>query len=220
MKDIKKFFNTEKYLHKNIFENVENLRDLFLKLNEYFYNFKFTKIKSKIPSSCYLENEEKIFLGENCIIEPNTYIKGPCIIGKNAQIRHGAYIRGNVLAGDNCVIGHATEIKNSILLDNVKAAHFAYVGDSIIGNNVNVGAGVKFANFRLDQNEISFMFESKKIYTGLNKLGAIIGDDCQIGCNSVLNPATFFEKSVICYPCLNIGGYFEKESIIKQSQKK
>jgi bifunctional N-acetylglucosamine-1-phosphate-uridyltransferase/glucosamine-1-phosphate-acetyltransferase GlmU-like protein len=93
------------------------------------------------------------------------------------------------------------------------------VGDSIIGNNVNLGAGVKLANYRLDQGEVTFLFESEKIYTGLNKFGAIIGDNSQVGCNTVLNPATFFEKNVVCFANLNVGGWIEKDSIIKPNQK-
>jgi UDP-N-acetylglucosamine diphosphorylase / glucose-1-phosphate thymidylyltransferase / UDP-N-acetylgalactosamine diphosphorylase / glucosamine-1-phosphate N-acetyltransferase / galactosamine-1-phosphate N-acetyltransferase len=219
MKDIKYFFNIDKFVYKDIFFNSDFFWQALGNIEEYLKTLNIKKIKIKIPSNCHLENENLIFIDEGTIIEPYSYIKGPCVIGKNCQIRHGAYIRGCAIIGDNCIIGHCSEVKNSILLNDVKASHFAYVGDSILGNNVNLGAGVKLANFRLDKNVISFMFESEKISTGLNKFGAIIGDNSQIGCNTVLNPATFLEKNVVCYANLNISGWIEKDSIIKPSQK-
>ena len=215
----KDFFELEKFSHKRIFNNIENMWDVFRNLEKYLQEAKLNKIECNIPKNCYLENLENISIGKNTIIEPFTYIKGPCIIGENCQIRHGAYIRGSVITGNNCIIGHCSEVKNSIFLDNVHAAHFAYIGDSILGNNVNLGAGVKLANFRLDKNLISFYKNAQKIYTNLQKLGSFIGDDSQIGCNCVLNPATFLEKEVFCHANLNICGWIFQKSIIKYSKK-
>ncbi len=217
--DINNFFDLSFFSHKNLFKNVLKIWSPLKNLNTYLKMI-FLKGNSldksiRIPSTCYIENPPLVSIGENTIIEPYVYIKGPCIIGKNSEIRQGAYIRENVITGKNCIIGHSTEIKNSILLDDVSASHFAYIGDSIVGNRVNIGAGVKFANFRLDKNQISFYVKSKKINTNLDKLGAIVGDDTQIGCNTVLNPATFLEKNIKCMPSLNIGGYIEKNSVVK-----
>jgi len=217
--EIKDFFEIDKFSYKELFYDIEDVWQALINLKKVFKEKPSAKIKTKIPSTCHLEKPELIFIDENTLIEPNTFIRGPCIIGKNSEIRHGAYIRGNVIAGDNCIIGHATEIKNSILLNNVHAAHFAYIGDSILGNNVNLGAGVRCANFRIDKKDISFLFDGKKINTNLNKLGAIIGDNSQIGCNTVLNPATFIEKQVACYANLTLSGYFEKNSIVKQANR-
>jgi UDP-N-acetylglucosamine diphosphorylase / glucose-1-phosphate thymidylyltransferase / UDP-N-acetylgalactosamine diphosphorylase / glucosamine-1-phosphate N-acetyltransferase / galactosamine-1-phosphate N-acetyltransferase len=210
-----KFFNIDKFKYKDLFEKDIPVWNALLHLSKYLEKVSNWSKLSTISKDVYLENPEKIFIGKDTKIESGAYIKGPCIIGDNCQVRHGAYIRGNVITGDNCVIGHATEIKNSILLNNASAAHFAYVGDSILGNNVNLGAGVKCANFRLDKNEISFFYDDKKIKTGLLKLGAIIGDNVQIGCNSVLNPASFLERDCICYPCINISGVIKAKSIVK-----
>ncbi|HEU64727.1 MAG: Bifunctional protein GlmU [Candidatus Anoxychlamydiales bacterium] len=217
--DINNFFEIKSFLHKIIFENFQQIWTPLEKLSNYLEtaNLKSNRRNIQIPSTCYIENPDLVFIGENTSIEPYVYIKGPCIIGANSEIRHGAYIRENVITGKNCIIGHATEIKNSILLDDVSAAHFAYIGDSIIGNRVNIGAGVKLANFRLDKNEICFYLNSEKIKTNLDKLGSIIGDDTQIGCNTVLNPGTFLEKNIKCMPSLNIGGYITKNSIIKNA---
>lgn len=215
--DINNFFEIKDFEYKDLFENINEIWSCLENLSSYFKisNLKNKRSNSQIPSTCYIENPDLVFIGENTSIEPYVYIKGPCIIGKNSQIRHGAYIRENVITGKNCIIGHSTEIKNSLLLDDVSAAHFAYIGDSILGNRVNIGAGVKLANFRLDKKNISFYLNLKKIKTNLKKLGAIVGDDSQIGCNTVLNPATFLEKNIKCMPSLNIGGHISKNTIIK-----
>jgi len=215
--ELNDFFELFTFSHKKIFFEIKNIWDALSNIEPYLEKFKFKKNDIKLPKTCFVDNPNQVFIGRNTIIEPNSYIKGPCIIGENCQIRANAYIRENVITGNGCIIGHATEIKNSILLDNASAAHFAYIGDSIIGNGANIGAGVKLANFRLDKKNISFYINRKKVDTNLNKLGSIIADNCQIGCNSVLNPATFLEKNVKCLPSLNIGGYFLKNSLITKS---
>ena len=148
--------------------------------------------------------DENVSIGEGSLIESGALIKGPTIIGNNVEIRQGAYIRGNCIIGDNCVVGHATEIKNSIMLNGAKAAHFAYVGDSILGNNVNLGAGTRLANIYLRNIKILIMTKQKKYRTDLNKLGAIIGDGTQTGCNCVCNPGTLVGKSSLIFPGVTV----------------
>ena len=172
-----------------------------------------------MPASAFLVNPELISIGKGTVVEPGAYIAGPCIIGQNCQVRNGAYIRGNVIIGDDCVVGHATEIKGSILLNRVCASHFNYVGDSILGNDVNLGAGLVCANLRLDRQKVSIHYKNQKIPTPLKKLGAIVGDGSQLGCNSVLNPGTVLGKKVFCSPCLNISGYIPGGSFIKEPLK-
>jgi NDP-sugar pyrophosphorylase family protein len=108
--------------------------------------------------------------------------------------------------GDDCVVGHATEVKHSILLNHVAAAHFNYVGDSILGNHVNLGAGVKCANVKMNSGSVFVHWGNEKIDTGLLKLGALVGDGVRVGCNCVTNPGTILEKNSVCYPCLSIQG--------------
>lgn len=202
------FFHSS-YLSSNLeypWSILENMEKLFP--NE-------GHIETEIPEGVYLENKERISIGKGTIIEPGAFIKGPCIIGSNCEIRHGAYIRGNVITEDNCVIGHATEIKNSIMLSGAKAAHFAYVGDSILGRRVNLGAGVKCANFRLDRDFIKIFHNGNWINTKLKKLGVILGDDVQVGCNTVLSPGTIVGKNSWIYPCISVGGVFPEKSRIK-----
>ena len=153
------------------------------------------------------------------ILEPSAIIKGPAIIGKNNDIRQGSYIRGNVMIGDSCVVGHCTEIKNSILMNHVEAGHFNYIGDSILGSYVNMGAGSRLANvqFRGLQekmnntiNDIEISIENKPISTGLSKLGSIIGDNVEIGCNAVLSPGVLIGKDNWIYPNCTVSKGFHR----------
>lgn len=213
----KNLFDLEKYAHASLFENIEYVWEALEHLEEYLGKFSLGKIETVIPKGAFLIEPEKISIGTGTVIEPGAYIQGPCIIGANCQIRHGAYIRGNVVIGDGCVIGHNTEIKHSILLDNACAAHFNYVGDSILGNGVNLGAGVKCANLRLDALPISILLNGQKIATRLNKLGLVAGDGAQLGCNAVANPGTILGKNAFCHPCVNIQGAIPSRAIVKHS---
>lgn len=172
-------------------------------------------MEGDVAAGAILVHPELISLGKESIIEAGAYVCGPCIIGDHCEVRHGAYLRGNVITGNRCVIGHATEVKNAIFLDHAHAGHFAYVGDTILGNRVNLGAGAKCANLRFDQKAISIFVKNQSINTGLRKLGAIVGDDVQIGCNSVTNPGTVLGKESRVYPCVNVGGFIGKKSIVK-----
>lgn len=210
------FFDLTDFPYKNLFEPDDYPWLALPKIKTYLEQCTLGEMKgAEISSAAYLVHPEQISIGEGSIVEPGAYIQGPCIIGKNCVIRHGAYIRGYLIAGDGCVIGHDTEVKNAIFLQNVHAAHFAYVGDSILGNHVNLGAGTKCANFKLDQSLISIHYQQKRIPTSFRKLGAIIGDRSQIGCNAVTNPGTLIGQSVRCYPCTNFGGFIPTQSIVK-----
>ena len=148
--------------------------------------------------------DENVTIGEGSLIEPGALVKGPTIIGNNVEIRQGAYIRGNCIIGDNCVVGHATEMKNAIMLNGSKAAHFAYVGDSILGNDVNLGAGTRLANIYLIDLNIIISADNKRYRTNLKKLGAILGDGTQTGCNCVCNPGTLVGRSSLIFPGVTV----------------
>lgn len=141
-----------------------------------------------------------IKIGKGVLIEPGAMIKSPAIIGDHTEIRQGAYLRGNCLIGKRCVVGHATEVKHSIFLNDAKAGHFAYLGDSILGTRVNLGAGTKCANLRFLPGTISIRTDGTKFDTGLRKLGAIIGDDCQTGCNAVTSPGAILGPESLLLP--------------------
>jgi acetyltransferase-like isoleucine patch superfamily enzyme len=159
--------------------------------------------------------DPEIYIGEGSVVEPGALIKGPTIIGHNAEVRQGAYLRGNCLIGDRCVVGHTTEVKSSVMLDGAKAGHFAYIGDSILGNEVNLGAGTKLANLKIVIADIDLRIEGEVYQTGLRKLGAILGDNTETGCNSVTSPGTLLGKGSLVYPCVNVpGGFYPKRSVI------
>jgi len=158
-----------------------------------------------------------ISIGKNTIVEPGALIKGPTIIGDGTEIRQGAYIRGDVLVGNKCVVGHTTELKSCILLGESKAGHFAYIGDSILGK-VNLGAGTKLANLKLVESQVVLNIDGKKYETGLRKLGAILGDGVETGCNSTTTPGTLIGKNSLLYPNATARGYYPPNNIIKFKQ--
>lgn len=156
-----------------------------------------------------------ISIGQGSVVEPGALVRGPAIIGSNTEIRQGAYVRGNCIVGDRCVVGHTTEIKNAVLLNDAKAGHFAYIGDSILGNNVNLGAGTKCANLKLTGSEVIIRAKRKTFKTGLRKFGAILGDNVETGCNSVTSPGVLMGKSSLVYPNVNVpSGYYPYRSVM------
>jgi len=209
------YFDLSSFRHASLFQDVVLVWDVLPKIKDYLNTTKLGLLEGDISPHAWLINPETISIGKGTVMEPGVYIKGPCIIGENCSIRHGAYIRGNVIVGDRCVIGHDTEIKNTVLLNDAHAAHFAYLGDCILGNNVNLGAGTKCANLRLDMGQISIRVESVKLMTGLKKFGAIVGDNTHLGCNSVSNPGSLIGQNVKTYPCTNYGGLILSESVVK-----
>lgn len=213
------FFDLSTFSHAQLFITEEAPWTALTRITPYLASQTLGKIESEVPDTAYLIDPHLISIGKNTIIEPGAYIKGPCIIGAHCTVRHGAYIRGNVITGDHCLIGHDTEIKNSILLGHAHAAHFAYLGDTIIGNRVNLGAGTKCANLKLDNGNVTVLYQKQRLDTGLRKFGAIIGDDSQLGCNAVTNPGTLLGKNVLCYPIVNISGFVPSNSIVKSIQK-
>lgn len=218
MKDLSTsaFFEIRGYIHEELFSGCHYPWEALTKIAKYLENGVRGNVEQyDIPLGSWIVHPETIFLEEDCIVEPGAYIQGPCYFGRGTIIRNGAYIRGNVVTGTRCVIGHATEIKNSILLNAAHAAHFAYVGDSILGNSVNLGAGVKLANLRLDGSQIVIDADGEKINTELRKFGAVIGDGSQIGCNSVCNPGTLVGPKSVWYPLINKGGFIPPGSIVK-----
>ncbi len=213
-------FSLENYVHRNLFSECIYPWDALKRLDVYLRSLKGLKpIDPVLFPQTYLVNAESIFIDEGTVIEPGAYIQGPCVIGKRCQIRHGAYLRGGVLMGDECVVGHATEVKHSILLNYVAAAHFNYVGDSILGNHVNLGAGVKCANVKINSGSVFVHWENRKVDTGLLKLGALIADGVRLGCNCVTNPGTILGRDSICYPALSIHGQVPEKGVVRSIHK-
>ena len=160
--------------------------------------------------------DEFVSLGSGTVVEPGALIKGPTIIGSRTEIRQGAYMRGKCIVGDRCVVGHTTEIKSSIMLNDAKAGHFAYIGDSILGNFTNLGAGTKLANLKVTPGSVIVKARGESIDTGLRKFGAVLGDHVEIGCNTVTNPGTLLGKNAVVFPVCSVrSGYHEPRSVLK-----
>lgn len=198
------FFELASFSHKDLFRVDAPVWESLKELQGYLEGAPLGKIECDIPTGVTLVHPEKVSIGKGTRVEPGAYIEGPCIIGEGCQVRHGAYVRPYVLTGNQCVIGHSTEVKHAIFLDGAQAPHFNYVGDSILGNSVNIGAGVICANFRLDHGEVIVEIDGKRFKTGLRKFGAILGDHSQIGCNSVLNPGVLLRKRTFSRACSSI----------------
>lgn len=149
-----------------------------------------------------------IHIHPSAMISEYVRIEGPCYIGRNAKIRHSAYLRGGSWICENSLVGHSSEIKNSILLPGSKAPHFNYIGDSILGFDVNIGAGVKLSNVRNDKREIMVTLkEGERVYSGLRKFGALVGDAAGLGCNVVTNPGTIIQSKVMIGPNETLSGW-------------
>jgi len=206
------FFDVNTINFSSVFSNETYVWDVIPKIAMY--------IKKQFENgnlSANYQNREMVFIGNNTIIEEGALIKGPAIIGDNCYIGHSSLIRENVVLADGVKIGHASEIKNSIFLNNSAASHFNYVGDSIIGNYVNLSGGSILANYRLDKKEIVIDAYNHKYETGLKKFGSIVGDGSNIGVNSILNPGTILGKNTVVFPLISVRGVHASGETIKQT---
>ena len=210
------FFDLDTYAHRSLFEDrrVVHVWDVLKLLREYLEHIIVPGIQGEVMPGAHVVGEH-IFIGAGSVVEPGALIRGPAYIGRNSQVRHGAYVRERVLVGDNCVVGHATEIKDSIMLDHAHAAHFAYVGDSIVGSHTNLGAGTRLANLKLDNTTVKIRLPDGVCDSGMHKLGAIVGDRVQIGCNTVTNPGTLLAPDCRVYALSSPRGYYPPGTIIR-----
>lgn len=158
---------------------------------------------------------ENIWIHKKATVFPTAFIGAPCIIGAYTEVRHCAFIRGSALIGENCVVGNSVELKNVILFDNVQTPHYNYVGDSILGYKSHMGAGSITSNVKSDKTPVVIHNKEEIIETGLKKMGAMLGDHVEVGCNSVLNPGTIICPNSNIYPLSAVRGVVPEESIYK-----
>ena len=186
-------------------EALPQIKDLILALGE------------RLSQEEYEEIGEHVWIAKDAKIYPNNYIAGPCIIGHETEVRPGAFIRGSALVGNNCVVGNSTELKNVILFDNVQVPHYNYVGDSILGYKSHMGAGSITSNVKSDKKLIVIRCGSEKKETGMKKIGAMLGDRVEVGCNSVLNHGTVIGRDSNIYPTSCVRGTVPEGCIWKNS---
>lgn len=170
---------------------------------------------SKLDPDEYDNPSENVWIHKTAKVFPSAYIGAPCIIGANTEVRHCAFIRGSALVGENCVVGNSAELKNVIIFDNVQTPHYNYVGDSILGYKSHMGAGSITSNVKSDKTNVVIKSAEENIETGIKKIGAMLGDYVEVGCNSVLNPGTIIGRNSNIYPTSCVRGVVPAESIYK-----
>lgn len=173
------------------------------------------RIGAALDAAEYREVAKNVWVHKSAVIADTAYLGAPCIIGANTEVRHGAFIRGNALVGAGCVVGNSVELKNVILFDGVQTPHYNYVGDSILGYRSHMGAGSVTSNVKSDKTLVTVRDGEQRIETGLKKLGAILGDFVEVGCNSVLNPGTIVGPHTNIYPLSCVRGLVAGHSIYK-----
>lgn len=173
------------------------------------------RLGNSLPEERYEKRDGNIWIAKSANVYPTAYINGPAIIDEEAEVRHCAFIRGNAIVGRGAVVGNSTELKNVILFNKVQVPHYNYVGDSILGFKAHMGAGSITSNVKSDKTLVVAKSENGCIETGLKKFGAMLGDEVEVGCNSVLNPGTIIGKRASVYPTSSVRGYIPSDSIYK-----
>ncbi len=211
---IENLFNLEQTIAKDIFEGVTYPWEVLPKIEEFIISLGKTLDKNE-----YEEKGENIWIAKSAKVAPTAYIAGPAIIGKNAEIRHCAFIRGKAIVGEGAVVGNSTELKNVILFNKVQVPHYNYVGDSILGYKSHMGAGSITSNVKSDKKLVIVKNDKEQIETGLKKFGAMLGDEVEVGCGSVLNPGTVIGKHTNIYPLSSVRGVVPEHSIYKNKNE-
>lgn len=186
------------------YEALPLIHDFILKLGE------------SLPEDKFEKRGDNIWVARSASVAPTASLTGPLIIDENAEIRHCAFIRGNAIVGKNAVVGNSTELKNVILFDNVQVPHYNYVGDSILGYKSHMGAGSITSNVKSDKTLVEIKGEGVNVKTGLKKMGAVLGDEVEVGCGSILNPGSVIGAGTNIYPLSSVRGYVPAGSIYKK----
>lgn len=208
---IKNLFSLEKTIAAELFESAEYPYELLPKIHDYIL-----ELGAKLPEERFEKRGEDIWVAKTAQVAPTAYLHGPLIIDEEAEIRHCAFIRGNAIVGKHAVVGNSTELKNVVLFDNVQVPHYNYVGDSILGYKSHMGAGSITSNVKSDKTLVEIRVDGEKIATGLKKMGAILGDEVEVGCGSILNPGSVIGSHTNIYPLSSVRGYVPAGSIYKK----
>ncbi len=175
------------------------------------------KLIGTLPKEEYMEAAPQVWIHKTVTVAPTASLAGPAIIGPKTEIRPGAFIRGSALVGADCVVGNSVELKNVIIFDHVQVPHYNYVGDSVLGYGAHMGAGAVTSNIKSDRTNVVVRDGSERFETGLRKMGAVLGDNVEVGCNSVLNPGTVIGPGSRVYPLSSVRGFIPPRHIYKNS---
>ena len=212
MIEINNLLDTSKTIAKDIFLNKKYPFEVLPEIKTFILELQKTLNKDDFNIT-----DENIYIHKSVKVYKTANIFGPCIIDEGTEIRPGAFIRGNAIIGKNCVVGNSTEIKNVIIFDNVQVPHYNYVGDSVLGYKSHMGAGSITSNVKSDKTLIKVKNGNDVIETGLKKMGAVLGDNVEVGCNSVLNPGTIVGRNTNIYPLSSVRGTVAQNSIYKNA---
>ncbi len=208
---IAELFDLEHTIAKDIFDGKTYPWEILSELSDFII-----RLGNTLDESMYEKTGENIWIAKSAKVAPTACLNGPLIVCEDAEIRHCAFIRGSAIIGKGAVVGNSTEIKNSLLFDNVQTPHYNYIGDSILGYKSHTGAGSITSNLKSDKSLVTILIDGEKMDTGRKKLGAILGDHVEVGCNSVLNPGTVIGRNTNIYPLSMVRGYVPENSIYKK----
>ena len=211
---IKNLYNLEETIAKELLEKSIYPWEVLSNIEEYIL-----KLGETLDKEEYEKRGDNVWIAKTAKVTPTAYINGPVIIDKEAEIRHCAFIRGNAIVGKGAVVGNSTELKNVILFNKVQVPHYNYVGDSILGYKSHMGAGSITSNVKSDKKLVIVKNGEKTIETGLKKFGAMIGDEVEVGCGSILNPGTVVGKNTNIYPLSSVRGVIPEKSIYKNQNE-
>ena len=211
---IENLLNLNETIANKIFENVTYPWEVINKISEFII-----ELGKTLDKNIYEEKAPNVWVAKSAKIAPTAFIGGPCIIDENAEIRHSAFIRENAIVGKNVVVGNSTELKNVIIFNNSEVPHYNYVGDSILGYKSHMGAGSIISNLKSDKSNVSVKYNDKKIETNLRKFGAILGDNVEVGCSSVLNPGSIIGRKTNIYPLSSVRGFIGPNKIYKNQNE-
>lgn len=207
-------FTFSETIAADIFEGTTYPWEVLPKIGEFILTLGETLSEEE-----YEKKGDNVWIAKSANVAPTAFINGPAIIGKDAEVRHCAFIRGNAIVGEGAVVGNSTELKNVLLFNKVQVPHYNYVGDSILGFKSHMGAGSITSNVKSDKTLVTILCNGEKIETNLKKMGAILGDNVEVGCNSVLNPGTIVGKESNVYPLSMVRGYVNEKSIYKNKNE-
>lgn len=212
--NISNLYNLEQTIAKELLASLTYPWEALPKIEEFIM-----KLGNTLDLSKYDKVEENVWIAKTAKVAPTAYIKGPAIIGENAEIRHCAFIRGKAIVGEGAVVGNSTELKNVILFNKVQVPHYNYVGDSILGYKSHMGASSITSNVKSDKKLIVVKNGNEEIETGLKKFGAMLGDEVEVGCGSILNPGSVIGKNTNIYPLSSVRGVIPEKSIYKNQNE-
>lgn len=210
---IANLFNLKETIAADIFKGCTYPWEVLPKIKDFII-----KLGATLSQNDYDHPADDVWIARTASVYPSAYIQGPCIVGKYAEIRHCAFIRGCAIIGEHAVVGNSTELKNVILFNYVQVPHYNYVGDSILGFKAHMGAGSITSNVKSDKSLVNVRIDNEIIPTEMKKVGAMLGDYVEVGCNSVLNPGTIVGRNSMIYPLSSVRGYVPQDSIFKQNK--